>query len=423
MIHAQVCERGVLLRGQQETTLARCGLPAELYDRLQAFESRRLLSGEAPVFTWNWQKAVVGPYVGIIRIPGLQLELLPKLEQVGDPGELRKRLLSWLRWSGAITIQDRPEAFQQLARHPLHEVLRLKFAAGLLAELKRGAVGGYIGLEENLGVIRGKLLIGRQLSRNLARQDQFACSYEEFSSDTLLNQFLKVTARKMLSLGGIPELRQCLFLMDELSELADPLPVLDRIQITRQSERFSESFRLAKLFWKGFSPSLSTGNAEEFSLLYQMDELFESFIAGFLMREVLPSLPQYQLFVQAEKHSKTLTAPSAYRLKPDLLLVAPSGQCGVLDTKWKMLGDSKPAQSDMYQMYAYLRRYGARQTLLLYPETPGFEKHTWDGLDHAGNPTGKMGTRSVDVALDITRQEGRAALKNALGDLVQECCT
>ena len=50
----------------------------------------------------------------------------------------------------------------------------------------------------------------------------------------------------------------------------------------------------------------------------------------------------------------------------------------VMDTKWKLLSDSKPncgiSQADMYQMYAYQKKYSAESVTLLYPETENVRK-------------------------------------------------
>ena len=44
-----------------------------------------------------------------------------------------------------------------------------------------------------------------------------------------------------------------------------------------------------------------------------------------------------------------------------------------MDTKWKVLSGSKAnlgiAQSDMYQMYAYQKKYKAKTITLLYPKS------------------------------------------------------
>ena len=48
-----------------------------------------------------------------------------------------------------------------------------------------------------------------------------------------------------------------------------------------------------------------------------------------------------------------------------------SGKKIVLDTKWKLLAPCYPnfgiSQADMYQMYAYGKKYAAHKVILLYP--------------------------------------------------------
>ena len=45
----------------------------------------------------------------------------------------------------------------------------------------------------------------------------------------------------------------------------------------------------------------------------------------------------------------------------------------MLDTKWKLLAESKAnygiSQADMYQMYAYQKKYGSQNVTLIYPKT------------------------------------------------------
>ena len=62
----------------------------------------------------------------------------------------------------------------------------------------------------------------------------------------------------------------------------------------------------------------------------------------------------------------------AFRLKPDIVIRRGREVLAVADTKWKLLSDDPGrncgmAQADMYQMYAYQKRYGAARALLIYP--------------------------------------------------------
>ena len=51
-----------------------------------------------------------------------------------------------------------------------------------------------------------------------------------------------------------------------------------------------------------------------------------------------------------------------------------------MDTKWKVLTDTKSnygiSQADMYQMYAYQKKYNAANVTLIYPRTDKVENKT-----------------------------------------------
>lgn len=61
-----------------------------------------------------------------------------------------------------------------------------------------------------------------------------------------------------------------------------------------------------------------------------------------------------------------------FALRPDIVLQRPDGAVIVLDTKWKSLINNKNKnfgilQADMYQMYAYAKKYNTSQVWLIYP--------------------------------------------------------
>ena len=63
-------------------------------------------------------------------------------------------------------------------------------------------------------------------------------------------------------------------------------------------------------------------------------------------------------------------------MKPDIALTRrhEGDVCFVLDAKWKAITDPKNdiAQSDVYQLYSYGRKFGCRTVALIYPRTPQF---------------------------------------------------
>jgi 5-methylcytosine-specific restriction enzyme subunit McrC len=77
--------------------------------------------------------------------------------------------------------------------------------------------------------------------------------------------------------------------------------------------------------------------------------------------------------LNGEKHTR-------FALRPDLVVTRDDGSVIILDTKWKNLVDEKGAnygisQSDMYQMYAYSKKYGTSEIWLLYPLNNAMRNH------------------------------------------------
>ena len=73
-------------------------------------------------------------------------------------------------------------------------------------------------------------------------------------------------------------------------------------------------------------------------------------------------------------------SPRQFALRPDIVITRDDGSKIILDTKWKSLVD-KPrinygiSQADMYQMYAYSKKYDTSEIWLLYPVNPEMRDH------------------------------------------------
>ena len=87
----------------------------------------------------------------------------------------------------------------------------------------------------------------------------------------------------------------------------------------------------------------------------------------------------YTLSVQDKTHH-LFDKPRKFLMKPDIVIKNKAlGQVFVMDTKWKVLSDAKVnygiSQADMYQMYAYQKKYASENVTLLYPLTEKVEQN------------------------------------------------
>src|SRR5262249_25253098 len=135
----------------------RASLAARQYDRLRAFDCMERHAGDR-VFEWGDGVARTTQWVGVVQIPGVQVEILPKIDALapeGDSGseqgqyEARRNLLYMLALGGDVPVRSRDVARLAVRKSPLSETLAAIFADRLRRELLRGAERAYRGEREN----------------------------------------------------------------------------------------------------------------------------------------------------------------------------------------------------------------------------------------------------------------------------------
>jgi 5-methylcytosine-specific restriction enzyme subunit McrC len=387
------------------------------------------------VFEWGDGTAKARQWVGVIQVAGLQVEILPKIDGGHvDTAQHRAHanLLYMLSVAGDVPLLSRDVAQVALRRVPLSETLAAIFADRLLAELLRGPERTYVAREENLRRFKGKLLISPQMTHNAAHRERFYCRFDEFCEDTPMNQVFRAACKVLLGATRTPKtqdlLQRCLLVLGDVSDVADAEALLGKVAMSRQNERFAEVFRFCRLILSGQSPTAEGGRQRSFSLLFDMNVVFERFVAAFLRKWVLPNHPGLNLYAQARQRTRHLmehNSKGALPLKPDLLIEGPAGRNIVIDTKWKRLTDKKTrdgvAVADMHQLYAYSQRYDCQRSVLLYPAVGGTAAKDYDVLDHQGQKTGQqVGVRFVNLHRDLARKEGQMALAEELGLLLAQ---
>jgi 5-methylcytosine-specific restriction enzyme subunit McrC len=444
MLRICVLERGRLIRADSAEGSVELGtplrrvLPQRLYDRLARSEMSREDRGELPVFQWRRNHCLVGPWVGVMQVPGLQLEILPKIEDESrntdaDIQDIRSNLLEMLLRGGLGSVRARGVADLALKTGSLHDQLVDAFLERTLFELRRGLDRGYATDEDNLATLRGKLVLSRQVAANAARRNRFFCRHDVLTEATQISVRLKQACRLLaVRLLPPPLLVKCQHVLALLDDVPDhpfryrePDPVF-----TRQNERFGDIYDFACMLLEGRTPDAKRGEVETFSLLFDMEQVFERYIASFLATEVMPRVAGASLYPQAKGHRYSLyrgARDEVLRLTPDLLFVHETSNAKVtliIDTKWKRLsaGDAaRPANGDLYQLYAYLHRYECQQAYLLYPKTAGVSPRDLHALArHAGEQVGRVGVRFVDLGRRLWTRAGRSALADELAVIVRE---
>ncbi len=416
-------------------------LNSRLYDQLKRFDQRGR-EAKDQVFAWGDRRAWAQQWVGVIQVPGLQIEILPKVDtteskersQRGDEAdEARHNLLYMLAVAGDVPVRDRDVAHLANRKAPLSELLIAIFAYRLRQELLLGAEYAYLQREENLRRFKGKLIIPSQILHNSARRERFFCQFDEFSKDTAMNRIFRFACITLLDWTHTPstqdKLRHCLLLLDGVEHVSIHDEMFEQIPSTRQNERFADVLHFCRLILQTRSPTTNAGKQRSFSLLFDMNRVFEAFVTAFMRKWVmpLPSFPKHRLFPQAKwrrRHLITRGGKGVLSLRPDLLIEAPGDDSRlVLDTKWKRLSGSRVRggvdTGDLYQLYAYTQRYDCKRSILLYPRVTGAECHDFDIAGCSDKPTGQQVlVRYVNLHRNLRKE--RECLAGELGEIVEE---
>ena len=341
-----------------------------------AERARQRLHKKPTVLTRTHGGLKAAQVVGVLAVPGkTTLEILPKID--GDDGAVRKALIHMLAVAHHLPA-DGELASLGTQRRDLLEILIGLFANRLLSAVRRGLPRRYIAYEDDLKLLRGRLNVIRQVTHLAARPDLLACRFDELSEDTPLNRVLKAVVRRLVRVARTAaNARRLAELAARFEFVGDtPDPLREPVRLDRTNTAFHDLHRLARLFLTGDWQSTAGGEATGFTLLFPMNELFEQFIGESLKR----ALGSGRVCLQDKQYSALIDADDKrlFNLQPDAVIKTPGGATDfpiVLDTKWKKLKPYAPgcertlgvAQSDVYQMLAYARAYGAKRLILLYP--------------------------------------------------------
>ena len=106
--------------------------------------------------------------------------------------------------------------------------------------------------------------------------------------------------------------------------------------------------------------------------MFPMETLFERYVAVQL-KKFLPA-EDFSISIQDATQYLFTQPNKKFILRPDIVITRKHDNAiFICDTKWKLLSSQKVnwgiSQADMYQMYAYQKKYNAKNITMLYPMT------------------------------------------------------
>lgn len=322
-------------------------------------------------------------YVGVITMnDGTTIEILPKIfshaaftDEEEKEKKVKKLLIDMLKTLRNTPFKSLQATNVNIDKLSIFEIFIRMFVDEVFYIVKRGLKCDYETIQSNENVFKGKMVFAVQIKHNYAHKERSFVEYDEFNTNRAENKILKSTLSYLYkcttSSRNKSDIKTLLNAFNSVDESNEYKSDFAKIVPDRKTVDYQTALMWSKVFLMGKSFTSFSGSEVAFALLFPMETLFESYIAAQLKKMLGHS--EYSLSAQ-DKTYHLFDGPRKFLMKPDIVIKNKAlAQVFVMDTKWKVLSADKAnyaiSQADMYQMYAYQKKYTSENVTLLYPLT------------------------------------------------------
>ncbi len=325
-------------------------------------------------------------YVGLIQMKnGYQIQILPKINFTNSEDlenrNTKKIFLNMLRSMKDFPSKVFNNSNIQVDRMNLYEIFINMYLQEIRRLIKIGLKSDYIFKEDNLNYYKGKLLTSQHFKMNLVHKERFYVAYDEFNPNRVENKLIKATLLKLQKLTTSAEnskkIRQLLVFFEMIDASMNYIADFSKVRINRSNKDYETIMQWSKVFLLNKSFTTFSGSNNSRALLFPMEKVYESYVAKYLKKilekdgwDVSSQDRGYYLFIEPRLQ---------FALIPDIICKH-GKRTIIMDTKWKKLINNERinygiSQSDMYQMYAYSKKYKTSEIWLLYPLNDEMRNH------------------------------------------------
>lgn len=381
--------------GNETDSLSASSLSSDEIQYLRALSET--ISPGKQIFDISASKIRANSMVGVISFNGIHIEILPKLlrNNQSHPNKvdnsILQNLMFMLSFTNGIEITDSGVGALAQNSDSFIEAYIAIFANRLSRHLIRfGCPKAYVEKSDNLNTVRGKISFAKHSSQNAFDQSRVYCDFAEFTENNGLSQAFKFVALSLIQLtrssSTLSILNRCVGLLDGVEANYVSSNDIDRLAIGKREPNFVALVNLAKMFLKKLRPEFSGHRkGKVFTLLFDMNELFEEFIYQVLKRNE----SRLGIQVAAQKKRRLVTAErdflnngqwvdrSLFDTYTDIFVKPDSGVGFIIDTKYKIVHSGKShygiGNQDAYQVLAYRQIHKSEavepSVALLYPRS------------------------------------------------------
>ncbi len=304
-------------------------------------------------------------YVGVIRIGGLTIEILPKADNSSNPdkGTWQKVLLNMLKICKHIQVDNVSETNLNKKYNSILEMYFEIYLNELESLLKKGLIKKYRRIQSNQNALKGKLIFSQNIQKNVVHKERFYCEHQLYDKDHLIHQILfrgLLILKDLVSNNLKDKLSRLLFEFQDYQQLVINKTHFDKVVNNRKTQPYLRAIDIAKMIILNYSPNLNSGNDNMLTLLFDMNKLWEEYIYRILQKH--KPIGYKVSFQNSDKFWEHKT------IRPDIVITNDYNENFVIDTKWKIIDAKKPSDNDLKQMFTYNLHWDAEKSMLLYPK-------------------------------------------------------
>ena len=334
-----------------------------------ALALQSIIMDDDPVFKWGYKKLVAQHWVGTISLKNLNIEILPKLYGYVSIDKLRIVLMRMITVSHQNPSVREMPGMVKMQKDSLIEMLIDTFLNNIDKYVKEGLQHSYKKIEHNINRVKGRILFGKQFSKNVLDPTKFWCRFSKFTDDNEINRFLKLCLIQMYKVSNDNQnkrrIKYFLPVFDSIATISKEKVLSKPIVFNSTNHRAEEAYRYGLLFLNNIFSTLSAGNTFINMMLFNMNDLYELFIYR-VTKMVFGNNAIYQMrgnyLLERDSDAKKYVG-----LRPDITIKKTSGFLDIIDTKWK-IPKNFAKEADVYQMNAYSSSIkNVERIILLYP--------------------------------------------------------
>lgn len=407
------------------------------------------------VFGFGHHKIRTTNWVGSLAVGNVCIDVVPKIDTDANGSSFEsamENLLHMVNGAGLVPFNNTDISWLAKSESPLVTAFLELYIEHLRKEWIQGPIRRYVVQEENRFFIKGKILFNRHLRENAFHKERFFTASDEFTEDNPISRLLKaalvVCSKHRMRTRALTQAKTLLGMFENVSDVWDVPVFAENASNDRTVVRFKYLINLAKSILDRVSPWRKTSPVPVYSMMFDMNEVFEKFITEELRKALSDSAYRIEaqssgLHLAVKKVSTSDGNKEVFWLRPDIKVfnnsASPEMPCSIIDTKWKLpvvaptprpkkirsFNTEPISQQDMYQMYAYSQRYGC-PVMLIYPyhsklfvrsESPiaGLAEYRCDA--HNGHSY-IIKAYTIDIRLDLGDPGKRARLRQSLCSII-----